>query len=467
MLRIWKKGITFIMILAMIMVVASGCSRTGKDNDTKDPVGTADSNGTDNQTPEPAYDFGGREITFVSWFDLVPKTDTLQGELRAKRISELEKKYNMKIKFRQEVGGNEFYELLTASLLAGDPLGDIMPVQVQRYPALAFRNMLYPVSELTHIFDWSDPKWSAQMHDAATINGKFYAFHSGYPQVGFMMFFNKSIFEKMNLPDIYELQRNNQWTWEKMLEIAKQAHTVNQDGTVEIWGMTGLLDLYGWVYSNDGNVMRVENGKPKFALNEPKALRALQFAQDIIHKDRIYALTPAGNPWDWPVGLFKEGKAAMMFGEQWLWQRLQDMTDDFGVALPPKGPDAADNISLTRVSTYWAFPAGIKNVDEVAMVVNALTEPYPDFPDKIVDIYGSIGWEGTVENWARDAGTMESNKLLREGRQRVDFYEAYPEFAAGHWNIQGPIRNGANTAAAVIEEFANIAQSWFDDAFVD
>lgn len=481
------KLLSAVLVLAVILISAAACSNRVDEsgNDAADgvpsPESAADVPAPDSATDAPdtagenpeadetVYDFGGREISFITWYQLEPneEPETLQEELRLKRIKEVEEKYNVKFTYNQEVGGNEFYELLTASLLAGDPLGDIIPVQTPRYPALAYRNLLYPVSELDHIFDWSDPRWSQEMHEAGRINGKFYGVHPGSPRFGYMMFFNKEIFNRMNLPDPYELQRNNEWTWDTMLEIAQQAHMENQDGMVEIWGMTGVLDLYGWVYSNGGKVISMEGGRPVFGLTDSKAVAAMQFAQDLIHKHKVYALTPAGDPWDWPVSLFKEGKAAMMFAEQWLWQRLEDMSDDFGVLMPPMGPDADDYCSLTKVTTYFSFPAGIEDVEEVAIVLNALMDPYEEFPDKTVDFFGNIGWEGQVEHWARDSGTMESHGMIREGRQAVDFYESYPEFAAGHGRIQNPIRTGMNTAAAVVEEFANMAQAWLDDAFVD
>jgi multiple sugar transport system substrate-binding protein len=393
------KYLAVYLVLIMVLISVAACgSKPGGSNsepdkgtpEAKETPGTDESSAPEETTApeETAYDFGGREISFITWFTFKAddEPETLQGELRLKRIRDVEQKFNVKIQFKKEVGGGEFYELLTASLIAGDPLGDIMPVQVSNYSAMAQRKLLYPVSDLEHIFDWSDPRWSQDMHEAAKIDGKFYAFHTAYLQAGYMFFFNKEIFDRMGLPDPYELQRNMEWTWDKMLEIAQQAHIENQDGTVDIWGITGIVDFWGWVYSNGGKVVTMEGGRPVFALTDTKAITALQFAQDLIHKHKVYALTPVGEPWDWPVSLFKEGKAAMMFAEQWLWKHLEDMSDDFGVLLPPMGPDAEDYCSLTRGSLYWSFPAGIENVDEVAMVVNALLEPYEEFPDQTVDI---------------------------------------------------------------------------------
>ena len=66
----------------------------------------------------------------------------------------------------------------------------------------------------------------------------------GYQNDIMFVAYNKDLFEREGLPDLYELYLDGEWTWDMATEIAvKATQDIDGDGVVDIWG---IVDARPW-----------------------------------------------------------------------------------------------------------------------------------------------------------------------------------------------------------------------------
>ena len=461
------------MLLALVLVLMSltACGQApreeedGGDKTNETPVENeneskqeTEEQQEENVVEEPSYDFGGRKIRWAAWWDLGPVEGASEtADKQLERIAELEEKYNFKLEFLN-LPYNELLEQFAASTLAGDPIAEFIQLENYYFLSHVISGMVLPVSDL-NIFDFNEDKWDKRIIRDTTWNGKVYGLATGKkaPENA-LIWWNKTMFERNGLPNLYELQRNKEWTWDKMLEIAVKATVdLDGDGTVDQWGLAGASPELALIYSNNGQTVRAEDGKLRFALMEPNALEALQFYQDLIHTHKVFAVPPANSSWDWAIQQFISGKVAMNIEGAWVCGMLDDgMADEYGVVAFPIGPKGTDYVAAIGTENYTIMPSTVKKPEEAAIFYDAYTGPFEgEDPD---------AWKEGYEINLRDAESLETLEMMIENQASVAvLHRSVPEVA----NLLGgtfyQITTGAKTAKAAVEEIAQQAQTLLDD----
>lgn len=129
------------VLLCALVLVLSACS-SGSGNSKNNGTNGGSNNGSGNagtettvpegdgeeelySSPEMDFDMGGRTIKVVSWWDMAIQEDNPDNIQRKKNLDELMKKHNFKMEY-VAVDFGEYQQKVTASLLAGEPLGDIV-----------------------------------------------------------------------------------------------------------------------------------------------------------------------------------------------------------------------------------------------------------------------------------------------------------------------------------------------------
>jgi len=463
------KVLSGVMAVFFLFAVTAGCSGS-KDisQDSNKPAETLEEKEgqptgeeAELQAEEPAYDFGGRVMKFVAAWTLEPEPGSSEyADKMIARMADLEKKYNFKTEYLN-IEMSQLLEQFTASVLAGDPVGDIVYVwSYWFYPSFVSAGMVYPVSDLG-IFDFTEEKWNQDVIKFGTYQGKVYGFDTGKTYPRGAIFWNKNIFERDGLPNLYELQNNRTWTWDKLLEIAQKAtKDLDGDGVIDQWGLGGVSTDMGILFSNNAEVVRAdENGKPVFTLTEPNAIEALQFYQDLIHKYKVYNLPPDGANWDYPMQQFTDGKLAMMYGEWWMAGGFNvNMSDDYGYVVFPMGPKADQYVVRQSELTFPVIPSTAKKPEEIAIVWDARTDPFPDDdPD---------AWKEGYEAEARDAETIDTiEMIMNEQISKLDLHRGFRQVEELMWTLMWFIYSGNKTPQVAVEEYAQQAKSILDDVW--
>ena len=190
-------------------------------------------------------DYGGLKLTFAGpvMREINPEESEVK-ELWFNRIKDLEEKWNFTFESKT-LDGSGFIGNYIRTTLAGDPVGDIVYLNTPNFfPSLPENGIAYPVSDL-NLIDFEDPKWVKSATKASEYKGKTYSIRPGTvetiaPRDG--VFWNKTLFENLGLPNLYELYENGEWTSKELMEIAELAtRDVDNDGTLDVYGLQGYF----------------------------------------------------------------------------------------------------------------------------------------------------------------------------------------------------------------------------------
>ena len=407
------------------------------------------------------YNFGGRTITYSAWWELRPDPGaSVEMERQARRVAEVEKKYNVKINY-VNIPWGEYLARYVTTVMAGDSMGDIVTVEANWfYPTLLLNNFCTNLSQLG-VFDFTAEKFQRETVEFGTYRGDVYAYDVGrlYPRG--VLYWNKSMFAREGLPDIYELFFNYKWTWDKMLEFAKAlTKDIDGDGIIDQWGIGGAAQRLerAFVISNNAHYIDIsDKDNPKFALTHPNAIEALQAHQDFILKHQVVSMTPEGAPWDYNVQSFIEGRLGMLVGQIWKIDRIkEDMKDEYGIVLFPMGPKAKEYASELTGHLVKTIPITVKNPKEVAIVEDAITEPHPD--------EGPDDWREYYELRVADEESIKTVELIWDKRLSVFNLQWAFGIDDVFYTIESEVMTGNKTPTAAVQEYAQEAQTRINDA---
>lgn len=466
-----KKVIALLTVLVLLVALITGCSGSQKASDKSQQPATSSSDGsktTDNSADKNSndttkLDFGGRTIRYAAWWDLTPQPGSSAGADRTiARRTELEKKYNCKVQY-VNIPWDQYLQKYITAVMAGDSIGEIVTLDSRWfYPTIALNGYCYDLNEFSEkgIFDFTEEKWNKDTLKWATFGGKVYGYNIGRTFPRGILFWNKSLFEREGLPNLYDLFFNHQWTWDKMLEIAKQAtKDKNGDGKIDQWGLSGIDLGAAFVFSNNGEfVDTTDPYNPKFVLNSANALEGLQMWQDFTQKYKVVELNPDGAAWDYPRQSFSNGNVAMLYTQWWMVDDIKkNMKDQYGVVLFPMGPKATEYVSQYSGFTLNVIPSTVKDPDQVAIFENEMTEPYPDeAPDE---------WKDYYKERAYDEETVKTIEMLMDkGLSKVDYFGSFNDLVNMSYTFMYDIERGNKTPQVAIGEVAQQAQTILKNA---
>lgn len=122
--------------------------------------------------------------------------------------------------------------------------------------------------------DLTKPWWNQNSVESITYSNYLPAVSSSFSvndkDATAAMAYNKTLASNYNLPDIYELVRNSQWTFDKLSELAASvSHDLDGDGAIteaDIYGLLGGNDISYAFYCASGERMITNDTDGKFTL---------------------------------------------------------------------------------------------------------------------------------------------------------------------------------------------------------
>lgn len=418
-----KKVLALTLSLAMVVSMA-GCGNE-KDNEptptpsnsgtqaTPEPTKGADDSKTPETTPEPeatqepeatpapAYDFGGRTVRIGSYYDMTPDPDgNIFAQAFSKRIQYVEDTYNCNIEF-VNVGG-DYVGAYVTSVLSGDPVCDVGYIlSYKLLPALIEGGIAYPISDLG-VVDFSKIWYNQPSIEAGTYKGKTYTMGMANADVQYGIFWNKTLFERYNLPDLYELYDNGEWTWAKFKEIALAGNQdTDGDGEIDIHGFNQRENLvWSFMSSNNANAVKKTSAGVDLALDGKEATEALEFYADFMQN--VPHLKGWLGDWQSQIWSFRDGQSMMCYEAWWIsYGYLKDMQDEWGFVPFPKGPSATEYVSYGKEASPYMMLNGIDNPEEVATIIDLIFQIFETDEDWEDAIYAKF------ESEANDAKAVD------------------------------------------------------------
>jgi len=397
------------------------------------------------------YDLGGMEIIIRDWWSSEPgeAKDDYEEALYAYR-DWIQETYNFTIK-QQAISDwgstpQDFVDYATTG-------GDENYVFILRDDAITTgamaQGLMYDLSTLDCL-DFSEKKFQQNLlHKQYGKGDAIYAMYAGVSEPRTGMYFNKKLLKEAGIDpeSLYELQASGQWTWDKWVELMKQVQRdIDADGVIDVWGTTqnnGSV-ISATIYSNGGSYIGKDaQGNFTYDLENAETQQALEFWIGILND---YTLPyPEGAQWDYYKEAFVNGMAAFMPEDGYAGTPgsfLENMEDDFGFVMYPKGPQMSDYINCWS-NNPAAIPAcySAEKAWKIAFAWNLYTNDTPGYEDY-------AGWKTNYYAGFRDTRSVDETAEMMTQKGMIAYVGVCPKVNLGPdfaWGISA----GCDLAAQV------------------
>jgi len=400
-----KRTLLITLLLSFIISMMSGCVKSAPGNTPGSPdvsapgtnntvkgqteqreTGTGEQGTAQNPISEPyiedvvfrevPMDLGGREIKFLSAFPNRWRKNPNENAITPNEVLEvvealeqIEKDYNCKITV-EEIKGRNLLEQALAAKAAGDTLGDILEMDITG----SYMESLYSegiVMDMTNdpIIDLGGNPWLPQTQ-FANMFGKQFGVHflakgSGDVLRGVLVY-NKTMAEKYGLPDIYELVRRKEWTFDKFREVCEIIYSKAGGQVYPIGYSHEGIFIPLFVFANNGTYVDNTPEGYKYNALQENTLEANNFVVELIKAG--YVMPERGTD-----EMFMDGKYVFYFGNYSAQAKYKaNMSDEYGLLPVPLGPKASQYCAVTYNDSIFHIFNNIEKPEQVAAVLVAI-----------------------------------------------------------------------------------------------
>ena len=278
---------------------------------------------------------------------------------------------------------------ISRSVKAGSDEYDLCFVHMVSGASLAQSNLVLPFEKLPYV-DLEKPWWDKDIYNGFSIRNNLMMVNGDISPRSFSitscMYFNKTMFDKLDLEYPYELVREGKWTLDRLCELTKGVTRDNDgDGVVtndsksDVYSLTSwYLDVpYSFYYAAGGMlVSKDENDVPYY---DPQLERDTQIygkIYNVIIGNNAYFETEMAN-YMRVIETFYEGRALFYDSTLNAAETLRDMNDDFGIVPTPKFDEAQSDYRsfVNGASSMVCVPATVtktENREFVSIVIEGL-----------------------------------------------------------------------------------------------
>ena len=354
------KWLVLALCLVLCLAVFAGCQTpddpAASQTPAASPTDSASSQPT--QAPEAKYMKAGETYRILIWSNATENQWLEQEGIRGQLINEA---YNF---MKDEYGvtplfiaaPSDWMGEITTSTYANNPITDLFHVGGP-FTLLSFYTfggekgaVIEPIDKYGIEFTDTD-YWDLTTMQAATFDGNQYMISPQY--IGFdavslnaVTIFNKALVQKAGYTaeQLYNWSNSGEWTFDKFREVAR-ACTDLDNGVYGTSVVQNAFLMSTMVASNGSDLFKNNSeGVATFNLLDAKALNAINFLIQMARDDKSVNLDFNSKE----EVAFSTGNTAMIVTYA---NRIADknvylrMEDDYGIVMPPKGPDASDYIS--------------------------------------------------------------------------------------------------------------------------
>lgn len=399
-----------------------------------------------NATPEMDFDMGGKTIKIVSWWDMTIPEDNPDNIQRHKNLEELEKKHNFKVEYIA-LDYNEYQKKVVASLVAGEPLGDIVRMgKAYMIPVLTQQDLFWPVDEYTKNENAFDQKIT---NEFSQYNGQGYGFSENSGSIITGVFYNRTLMKKLGLKSLQDYVDENNWNWDTFIQVAKEANKdTDNNGKLDTWGLASRGFLEAALASNETD-LTIED---KQNLDDPKTLEAFKFISKL-GAEKVSRPTEGGD-WTEPAQFFRQGNTLMYVGADYEANGFKtDMKDyDIGFVPFPKGPNASAYHSVEAGIQFLTIPKKVENPERLVYLWEKINDV-----ESIYDYPKQSSLESTFDN----EQDIENAKLAGEG---VRLTNRLTFTTLPYYELLGELNEGTS-ASTVIQKYKAKVQASVDAVY--
>lgn len=282
--------------------------------------------------------------------------DEVQGVDR-KALDAFKKEYDIEVEekiYNWNEWGTRIFQMVSSGLSP-----DNVYVADGTFLAYMARNVIQPIDDW---FDTSDAVWNKDSADFFSYKGKHYVLTPSNTNNTYFIYYNKDLFESLDVEDPRTLYENGEWNYEKLREIAKKfVSDTDGDGAQDRYGFhCWQPDIFA--LANGGRGLEVDaDGKLTATITNKNEQTGYQMYQDMMCVDKSIPKNMSD-----AQTYFANSKLAMISERPWNAMgnfKMYERCDfEIGVVPFPTGPDVEDGI-IYAPSTLsgMGIAAGAKN----------------------------------------------------------------------------------------------------------
>ena len=401
-MKVRTKILFLVLLLALGTFVLVACGRADEPAVDPGPGAATPAPGVDpapapDVEPEPELpprDLGGREVVIGNWWGgwhwETAEPATLAAEARFDDRLYVMDRYNFTM-WEESLGdwGN-IQEIVTMSILAGDPAADIILLSHYWFGGLMMQGLLAPITTVDFT-DRTDYSWNPNTIMMATDpNGVVHGWSRDI-QTGSGVWFNMRLLEEAGIDPYlpFDLQLRGEWTWDAWLELLHATtRDIGNTGVIDTWGIatfSSFMLMTALPTNNARYIYRDAQGRFHNMTNTPEFLETLTFVNGMRHVFQVMMPQPPDTPWNWFDQAFMNGEVAFREGGAGMAGGLAANSDDpFGWVTFPLGPNNGGRGPRFQGNTnFTVIPSTFtpERVEETMFAYLMFHRPLPDFQD--------------------------------------------------------------------------------------
>lgn len=333
----------------------------------------------------------GMDIKIGDWFTdgitLAARTDKF-GKAQNNYWQGIEKQYHFTITRDALYAYSDALAGYVNAVMADNPLCDLyyLPPDAVCEPLL--KGLMYDLSTLPE-FDFSEEKWNPTVRELMSIGDGIWGMNpDNEPRSG--IFYNKDMFKKAGIDknEPYELQKRNQWTWDKFEEYCKRlTKDTDGDGKTNQYAMAGHSIQYLPLCAANNNatfVARGEDGRYKNMIASREFVDSMNWGVDMIKKG-YFKPKPQGAVWNWYLAAFRDRDVAMITADVYQLPSFVTMDDEWGFVMFPyneKNEKASNKTIPDENIVVMPSCFDRERAEKIAFAYDRYTEPVAGYTAK-------------------------------------------------------------------------------------
>ena len=367
-----KKLWLLLPVLVLMMYCISGCGREMENPEltgNPSPTGKQEVKDTPKPVPtkEPLRNLNGLQVIIGDTYS--PEVTSVPNSAQDQTIQhfrdEAMQTYNFIIGPQKVADWEEMEEVYISSVETGEPVAQVFELDYRFLAKPLSKRLFYDLATLEDL-DFTCYLWNDSVREVMTKGDSIYGMRPARIEPGGGLLWNKRLFKEAGIdPDLpYDLQACGEWTWSKYEELcAMLTRDTDGDGQTDVYGACAdATDTLQCLVSSTGKdfIAVDDDGTIYNNCKDKDVLRAMEFAADIYEKG--YEMPkPSNAEEDWYISAFREGKAAMQFGEEYLCKTDAPygencMADAVGFVSLPKPDGQKENYTYVY-GNVWVIPS--------------------------------------------------------------------------------------------------------------
>ncbi|MBO5797730.1 MAG: extracellular solute-binding protein [Clostridia bacterium] len=397
------KRIIALLLAALMVFALVGCN-----GDKEEAEGGHTYKPMEGEVP---VDLGGYEFTVVdfnnSHWNKEPGDRTPYLDAWQQALDEVEYLYNCTIT-ASYVGPSELFNAVQPEVAAGGKYADLVCTTQWAYGYLMGANLMLDLNQLE--VNWDNPWWNQNIRRISTIQGKTYAGNGSFifdAAATYLVYYNREIWEELQLPDAEKLVREGKWTFDLMRQYCQAAQQDwDSSGTVDSvddrWGMVTpngdfaralFMGLGGQYFATDP-----ATGKVKLACDNERTYQIVEKMYEFAQKDRTVC-TLQFEGWPELASVFTKGNALFLSTGCQV-AELKDMEADWGVLPMPKFDESQESYRscVDHNSTVFGVTSSNTTLHETGVILEALGRHCQTLEDIYWPDYEETYWRSPTDS---------------------------------------------------------------------